>query len=141
MALEVSWTLREPPLTATAAVARGAAARRLAERLARLDDGALARLVGVAGDELVVVSGEDLPWVDGVTYVGVDPSAPRLLLPTTRVPTVHPSLVEAALLERTKAAPPLVVLDDLLIISFANARALQRARLVQWIAAREERAP
>jgi len=134
MGLEVSWTLREPPLAAAAVVARGRAARKLAARLARLDDAALGSLVGVAGDDLIVVSGEELPWVDGVVYVGVDPSAPSLLLPTIRAPSAHPALVEAAVLERTKASPPLVVLEDFVIVSLANARPLQRARLDSWMA-------
>jgi hypothetical protein len=133
MSLEVKWTRREPPLAPAAVTARGAVARVLAARLARLDDERLARLFGVAAEDLLVIAGEDLPWVDGVSYVGVDADAPRLMMPTTRAPNMHAALVEAALVARAGVAPPLVVLEDFTIVSFADARAVQRARLERWI--------
>ena len=45
----------------------------------------------------VVVLGatEALPWVDGVNYLGRDPDAPRLLLPTMLRPAVAVDAVRA----------------------------------------------
>jgi hypothetical protein len=98
----VVWRPRLRPLKPVGVFARGPAARALAERLLARDDAALARLRGVAGDGLLALlgAGGDLPWTDGVSYLGRDPEAPLLLLPTTQEPAIHPRLLERALLER-----------------------------------------
>jgi hypothetical protein len=81
--------------------ARGPVARRLLERLRRLPDDRLARLEGGATESLVIALGapEDLPWVDGVTYLGREPDAADLLVPTTREATAP------APLSRPRCAP------------------------------------
>lgn len=85
-----SWRPREPPLEPVAVAAVGATISRLRARLLRFDDEALARLEGVAGPAVVLVLGpsESLPWVDGALWLGRDPSAPGLLLPTATEPSI-----------------------------------------------------
>jgi hypothetical protein len=141
------WRLREPPLAPLAVVARGPVAQRLAARLLRREDAALGALAGVAGEGLLLLLGEAdaLPWEDGVEYLGRDPAAPRLLLPTRHAPDVPAALLERALLDLPGAeapgAPaaggtraPLAVLREGLTVSARAARALSRERLASWAA-------
>src|SRR5262245_37711227 len=95
--LGLAWTARDEPLAARAAV--GGAAGRRGRRLAELDDARRAGLTAVAGPGALVVLGESerLPWVDGVIYLGRDPAAPELLVPTALAPTVPAALLAHAL--------------------------------------------
>ena len=128
---------RSAPLAPLAVVAEGEAARRLALRVLTCPDGTMARLSGVAGRGLLVLLGAeaDLPWVDGVRYLGRDPEAPALLLPTALALTAPLLLVERALLGAAKdAAPPYaVLLEPLRLVPLGGARSLERARLGAWL--------
>src|SRR5579871_6188987 len=113
--IPVAFRPRAVPLAPVAVAARGEAAAALASRLARRDDAALGRLSGVSAPGLLLVIGavEELPWVDGVVYLGRDPAAPSLLLPTALEPDVPAPLFERAVLARARsAAPPIAVLVD-----------------------------
>lgn len=141
--VRVTWVTREPPLVAGVALARDGAARKLAQRLLRASDEDLARWRGVAGEAIVAVMGEreTLPWVDGVTYLGRDPAAPSLWLPTTARPDVPLELFERALLARAShvappLAPPLALLvhdHGVDLVSLAEARPIARAVLTRWL--------
>ncbi|HKV06746.1 MAG TPA: hypothetical protein VJ725_01325, partial [Thermoanaerobaculia bacterium] len=103
----------------------------------------LARLEGVAGEDLLVLLGPaaDLPWADGTVYLGRDPEAPSLLLPTTREPSVPLPLLEQALIARARrvpgVAPPLAVFPDPpFVASTAEARPVTRVMLMIWLGAR-----
>lgn len=141
--IPVVWRPRVRPLAPAGAVARGRAARLLGERLLTRSDEDLARLQGVAGEDLLIVLGPaaDLPWADGAVYVGRDPEAPSLLLPTTREPSVPLPLLEQALIARARrvpgVAPPLVVFPDPpLLASTLEARPVTRVMLMIWLGAR-----
>jgi len=86
----VTFCRRVDPLDPVCAVGIGAVGRALAMRVrARLShDGE--RVSGVVAGDIVLLMGETarLPWVDGVLYLGRDPRAPRLLLPTQLRPSV-----------------------------------------------------
>lgn len=156
--LPVALVPREPPLPPCAAVATGAAAIALARRLLAESDQTLAALRGLAGDQLLAILGDerDLPWVDGVVYLGADPDAPRLLLPTALAPSVAAAFYETAVLRHLAAAaassaaassastaqlalltaPPIAVLPSPhAAFSVATAAALSRPRLVAWLEA------
>lgn len=142
-AVRVLWRPRARPLSPVAVAARGRAARLLGERLLDRGDEALARLEGVAGEDLLVVLGPsaELPWTDGAVYLGRDPEAPSLLLPTTREPSVPLPLLERALAARAArvpgVAPPLAVFPDPpLLASVLQARPLTQVMLVIWLGAR-----
>jgi hypothetical protein len=134
----IAWRAREQPLPPSAAVAIGPDASRLAERLSTRDDAALARLVGVWSREksgAIVVIGEaaDLPWIDGVRYLGRDPRAPALLVPTTLEPDVPIELVARAIVRRAgdRAGSGLAVLPDIpLVVPCGGALPIARARLL-----------
>jgi hypothetical protein len=132
--MEVRWVPRLAPLSPEGALAAGPAAERLVRRLLQLPDEALARLVGVAGPGLVVVcapDAEDLPWVDGLVYLGRDPAAPALLIPTALCPNVPLPLVERAVLARLPpgSTPVAVSPRTSQLVPLGSARPLQRARL------------
>lgn len=135
----VTWSDREPPLAACAIAACGDVARDLARHLLELDRTAMGRLSGVAGKNTLVLLGEEttLPWVDGVLYLGRDPLAPALLLPTRIEPAVPAAnLFERALLHRfSKLKPPLAILPDTLtVISCYEASPITRSRIEEWLA-------
>lgn len=134
----VTWADREPPLVPCAVAASGDAAHRLAQRLLELDSSVANRLYGVAGPTTLLVIGEEanLPWVDGVSYLGRDPAAPGLLLPTH----IEPLVPTANLLERAlrkhfaKLAPPLAVLPlTMTIISCHGALQLSPNKIEAWL--------
>jgi hypothetical protein len=137
--LTLAWGPRARPLEPTAVFAAGPAAAALLRRLGQRSEEALGALRGVAaapGSALpfVLVLGEAalLPWADGVLYLGRDPAAPSLLLPTAASPLVPLALVERALLQRAPAQPPpLAVLPAPwgLVVPVGEARPLSRARL------------
>lgn len=112
-AIPIRWSARAVPLTPTAVVACGPVAARLADRLLTFADDLLLRLRGVAGRDLIVLTGEssDLPWLDGVDYLGRDPLAPGLYIPTTLEPTPSVVLLERALRRRApQLAAPLALI-------------------------------
>lgn len=135
--MRVGFVQRRLPLSPAAAAGVGEAARRLGERLLEGEDRQLAALRGVAGDDVLVVLGEaeSLPWVDGIAYLGVDPSAPRLLLPTALEPDVPASLLERALVGRTPAERGLlaVLASPRRVIPAGGARRIERALLERWL--------
>jgi MoxR-vWA-beta-propeller ternary system domain bpX5 len=134
--ISVVWRPRSAPLDPVGVAARGESARALARRLLARDDEALARMSGAAAPGLLVVLGAsaDLPWVDGAVYLGKDASAPSLLLPTTREPSVPLPLVERAFARAAGAPPPLaVLLDPPLLTSLQAARPILRTTLQSWL--------
>lgn len=98
----LEWPLRPEPLAPVAVVALGAVAPLLARRLLALDDTGLERLQGVGGEGMLLILGETaaLPWVPGVLYLGREPEAASLLLPTTYTVSVPAALLERALHQR-----------------------------------------
>lgn len=130
--MKLAWVPREPPLAPCAAAGRGPVARRLLDRLLAEDDDALLGLEGVAGSGVVVVAGDRLPWVEGLLWLGRDPAAPALLLPTTVGPDVPVDWLQGAVLRRCPAgaAPIAVLVDPPSLVPLGGARPLVRARLL-----------
>lgn len=133
----VAFVPRGVPLEPRAVFGFGAAAHALAERLLRRDDAALATLRGLSWADGLLVLGlaADLPWADGVSYLGQDPQAPRLLLPTQLRPDVPLDAFERALLRQGgPIEPPIAVLSNpSRLVSVVPARTIARARLVAWL--------
>ena len=96
----------------------------------------LAKWKGVTTPDTLLLLGEAdlLPWVDGVGYLGADASAPHLLLPTNRQPSVPLDLFEQALLRLSPYPPPLAIIPERnLAVSVANARELAWDNLNLWL--------
>ncbi|MBI4747482.1 MAG: hypothetical protein HY774_03295 [Acidobacteria bacterium] len=131
------WHPRTIPLAPVGTAAVGETAWRLAERLLAGDDESLDLLEGVAGPDWLVVLGPEasLPWVDGVMYLGRDPLAPALLLPTVLLPSLPVTLVEQAFLAQFPALqPPLAVFPQTgNVISLGTARRVARTTLLKWL--------
>ena len=139
--IRVTWQLRDEPLGATAVAGFGRVALALGRRLLDLGEESLARLKGVAGSELLILTGdqESLPWVDGALYLGRDPAAPSLLIPTTVKPGIPIALLERVLLKRFEHKSPLAVLPDLQLVAPLDvARELARESLRVWVNAQGE---
>jgi MoxR-vWA-beta-propeller ternary system domain bpX5 len=102
--LPVVWVPRAAPLEVAAAVVVGP---RSSAWIERVRGGPWAGVVGdgwsaALGAEFDRSAGShpaELPWVDGIVYLGRDPEAPRLLLPTHSTPTVA-ELPVVSLLDR-----------------------------------------
>lgn len=134
--IAVRWTPRGAPLAARAVVGAGPAARALGRRLLDLGDDRFGELAAVASDDVLVVLGEQaaLPWIDGVTYLGRDESAPELLLPTALSPTVPPAVLGAAIRARMPHTAQVAVLAaPARLIDCGAARAIDRDRLRAWL--------
>jgi hypothetical protein len=134
--LPLTWRARAEPLAPLAAAALGDAAARLCGALLERSDEALAKLQGVAGQAILAVTGasDDLPWVDGIVYLGRDPEAAALLVPTHLRPDLPLALVERALrTEHPHAGAPLLVLaNPTRLVSLAGARPMERSALQRW---------
>ena len=122
---------RAEPLPARAVVGGKALARRMLAR----PDAELHRLqVVVSGGRLVALApAELLAWADGATYLGSDPRAPELLMPTTQEPDVHPQLLERALrrLKGAEEGPLAVIAGE--VIPLGLAAPPSRERLTAWV--------
>ncbi len=134
----IRWSQRETALTPVGVAAVGDRARALARRMLRDDSAAMIEGLRAAGtSDALVILGEasHLPWVDGVIYLGKDPRARSLLIPTNVIPSVPIDAVERALAGRfADVQPPIVVLPALgRIFSAAAALPLGRAHLARWL--------
>lgn len=134
----VTFLPREEVLEPAAAVAFAPVARVLAERLLEYSDEQLGEWTGVAGAGVLVVLGtaHSLPWVNGVSYLGRDPRAPRLFVPTTT--QASPAAIEvferAILRRHERLAPPLaVVVSPPRILSLSEALPIRRDRIRAWL--------
>lgn len=136
----MTFSSRAEILEPVAVAAVGRAARRLGQRLLQLSEDQLGEWTGVAGASAIVLLGasDSLPWVDGVSYLGRDPRAPRLLVPTNLQPTtVAIEVFEQAVLGRdSRLAPPVaVVVSPPCLLSLAGALPVRRNRLRAWLEA------
>lgn len=138
--ITLRWSARARPLAARAVAAVGDAAIALGRRLAELEDAALAGLTAVAGVDVLIVLGEEtaLPWVDGVEYLGRDPAAPDVLLPTARAPSVPVAALAHALRAKAgEAAAPYALCTAggaTRLVPCGAARAVERRVLAAWLA-------
>jgi hypothetical protein len=131
----IRFELRPRPqsLAPCAVVGEGPVALRLAVRLA--DSAELHLLRVVVGEALLVCVGAEtsLPWCDGVTYLGSEPGAPGLLLPTTMQTTVAVQLVERALRSAHHvSAGPIALLRNADVVSLQTAASTTSQALLQW---------
>ena len=139
--IKVTWQFRAEPLAASAVAGYGTVALRLGRRLLEVPDESLSLLKGVAGSGLLILIGEQdsLPWVDGVQYLGRDPAAPSLLVPTTLDPAVPIALLERVLSRRFEHKSPLAVLPELQLVAPLDvAREVARESLRAWVTAQDE---
>ena len=133
---------RAKPLVPTALLAVNEAAVALGRRLLLLSASRLEALRGAAGDGflLIVAETDALPWSDGVVYLGRDPEAPGLLMPTTSSVDVPLALFERALSRRfareaQRPPPPFAVCFSPWFVTGAGAaRRIERPELEAWLA-------
>ncbi|MCW3060964.1 MAG: hypothetical protein JWQ02_2785 [Capsulimonas sp.] len=139
----IIWRTRDLPLEPAGVAASGAAAIAMGQRLLDASDETLAALTGVSGDGFLILLGlaDDLPWADGVVYLGRDPSAAALLVPTTYAPSVPLALLAGALaLRHPEVKPPLALIPNWpALVSLASARTIARETLAEWRLTEETR--
>lgn len=94
----IRWRPRTNPLTAKGILIRRSQRVMAIKKLLSLKDDILQQLRGSANDSVILLLGETdlLPWLPGVAYLGKDPQAPHLWLPTTLEPTLPIDLLESA---------------------------------------------
>jgi hypothetical protein len=135
--MRVTFSPRAEILDPVAVAGLGRAARALARRLLRLTDERLRELRGAAGGDLLIILGETaaLPWADGVAYLGRDPAAPRLLMPTLVRPDIASDVFEQVIARRAAALPSpwAVLFSPPQLFSVAHAAAIERDRLRAWL--------
>lgn len=133
-AIEIVWMPRDEPLLPVVVLGIGKVAYTLGRALSKRPE-LLAVAEVVAGPELICVRAptELLPWADGVIYLGREPTAPDLLLPTTLTPHVAPTLLLKACIRAGHAAPLCVLPQPRCIISLARARTVDPPTLDAWL--------
>jgi hypothetical protein len=128
---------RDRPLVPVAVAISRALARPLAARWAHDPaDCAALRALGSASSLLLFGPAEALPWIDGALYLGQEPEAPRLLVPTALAPDIPYALLERALFAATPAArpPSAQLLDPLRIVDASAPAPLDADSLARWLA-------
>ncbi|WP_457445802.1 bpX5 domain-containing protein [Roseateles sp. P5_E4] len=107
------WRPVEQALAPRAAVARGAVAASLLERLSRqlASERESLQMVAAPGWLVVLGTADALPWVDGIRYAAPSPQAPSLWLPTHAEPDLAHDLVDRAL-RRHHGRQPLLLWPD-----------------------------
>ena len=107
------WCTVATPAPPQAAVACGAAARRLLDRLAALWSDDQAKLLATAHQDMLVVIGPEaaLPWVPEIAYAAPAAEAPSLWLPVLWRPDAPLDLLERAL-QRRHGRQPLLLWPD-----------------------------
>ncbi len=135
--LRVAFVSREVALAPLCVGGLGDVARALARWVLRDDGPRLSELRGVAANDVLLLMGaaETLPWVDGVFYLGKDPHAPRLLLPTQLRPDVPLAAFEQAIVRHVGEleSPIAVLAHPCKLIPLAEARPVNRERLAAWL--------
>jgi len=127
----LSWRPRRTPLAADGVAGVGQVGKELARRLlARGDTGAFR---GIAGETTLVLLGRDPPWVDGAVYLGREPGAPRLWVPTRLEPDLDAFRVGRKLLEMGLVGPVALLPDQGLAIPLSEAAPLQVEALQGWL--------
>lgn len=169
------WRVREPPLTPAAVAGVGPVAAALLARARQPPvaarglpvPGSGGPTLAVGGPSgpgwagvwssapaLVVLVGVDLPWVDGAQYLGRDPDAPGVLLPTRLQPGVAPDLWArralgpfaaeqwpVAVVDGRMATAPREGPDRWLLVPLGGARPLGGAELAEALLALALRSP
>ena len=125
------WRIRTRPLEPEGVVGIGSVGRVLGSRL--LSRGDAEQYRGVTCGEVLVVLGPEPPWADGVIYLGKEPEAPGLWLPTLLEPTVHPALIARALRDRGCIGPIGMIPHQRLAIPLGDARPISSAHLTAWV--------
>ncbi len=149
--LTVHVAAQSRPLTPCAVLAIGDPLRcTLLDRLLRMDGAQLARIEGLCAKRslLLLAAAADLPWVDGVQYLGLDPEAASLLVPTASRANVAGALLERAVLHhaaRCGGSAPVqrwaVSWSPPLLVPAASTRRLKPETLRLWRRALSEHAP
>ncbi|MCA9520162.1 MAG: hypothetical protein KC609_04295 [Myxococcales bacterium] len=131
--LVLEWKPRPDPLAPLAALAEGDVTPRLRARLSRFGDEALTHVAGAQGDDWLCVIAERprLPWVEGIQYLGRDPDASALLLPTTHRPNIPVALLQRILIHRfSQSLPPLALcIQSERVLALGCAVAIERGWL------------
>jgi hypothetical protein len=133
----VTWKSRREHLPPAAVAGRGVSRCIIMERLRRRTPAELAALHIVVADDYFVVMGEcgTLPWVSGSFYLGRDPDAPTLLLPTALEPTLPVNLLEEVIHTRfpMHLGQTAVFPHPLHLMPLANARLLTDDAVFAWL--------
>jgi hypothetical protein len=131
----ITFLTRIAPLVPECVVAVGPSSRLLAARVLEREDESLSALEGLATEDAILLFGEAnvLPWIDGVSYLGRDPRAPLLYLPTTLEPDMPIELFERAIVKQEGAVSFAVLVSPPLLIPTHERASVDRAALRAWL--------
>lgn len=134
--LSLSWAPREEPLIAGAALGRGTVAQMLGQRILGASPSTFSAWSMLWGEDWLWVEGHEksLPWVDGVEYLGRDPTCADLWLPTLLQPSLAPELIFRGLSRRLPHGPiALLGPGPVSAIPLALAGRRTLAEVEQWV--------
>jgi len=118
-------------------VGRGEVGCQLLEKCLRFDDGRLRAYEGVAANDIVLIkSSQELPWVKEALYLGRDPLAPHLYVPTNLQPDLSMALFDKAIYRKSGVAPVAVLPYYSALIPLTGLLALNRGVITAWLEVR-----
>lgn len=133
----ISWKSRTKPLEAVAVAGRGVTKAMFMDRLRRRTDADLSGLRIILDDDSFILLGESarLPWASGGLYLGCDPNAPGLLLPTMIEPTLPAHLFEEVLRSRCPNLPAQTAVfhRPLHVVPVTNALPMTDDSIMNWL--------
>lgn len=131
----ITFVTRAAPLVPECVAAVGPCSLLLAARVLEREESSLSALEGLATEDAILFFGEAnvLPWVDGVSYLGRDPRAPLLYLPTALEPDMPVELFERAISLREGAVAFAVLVSPPLLIPTHERAPVDRAALRGWL--------
>ena len=123
------------PLKPEIVVAKGIVACQLLKKCQDFSEQQLARYEGLSCADLVLLKAEEehLPWIKGVIYLGRDPHAPSLYIPTHLSVNVPLSILERALLKKTGIGPMAVLPASSQLLPLTNLLSLDRQAIAAWL--------
>lgn len=127
----LTWRLRRRPLAADGVAGVGEVGKTLARRLLARGDAQSFR--GIAGETTLVLLGRDPPWVDGAVYLGREPGAPGLWVPTRLEPDMDASQVSRKLRGMGLRGPVALLPDQGLAIPLSEAGPVVTETLREWL--------
>ena len=127
----LGWHVRRRPLAADGVAGVGEVGKALARRLLVRPDAGSFR--GVAGETTLVLLGRDPPWTDGAVYLGREPGAPGLWVPTRLQLDLDASQVSRKLRGMGLIGPVALLPEQGMAIPLSDAGPVVIETLREWL--------
>lgn len=132
---QITWFKRKSPLPAKLAAAIGATSIKLGRRLLAYENNRLEQFKAVASHNLLIIASENsqLPWVDAIIYLGCDPAATQLYMPTLLKPNLAVALLQKRCLQLYQQSPLAILPATNQIVALQSLQTIDKSSIRHWI--------